>query len=152
MKKQLITTIIAVGVGMSASIASAATATAFQANKEVTGGRTGECTLLAENVTLGASANVHGAWACDETENLVQVAACHEGGSRQQGAACVDLALDDDPDSVELPAGCTAVGGFSTIPDYKAFFTSSKGGVMQEYALGGRCTENTITGIGGFGS
>ena len=150
MKKQLIATFIAIGVGMSAGIASAATATAFTANKEVTGGRTGDCTLLAEDVTLGASANVHGAWACDETENLVQVAACHEGGSRQQGAACVDLdpALAGD----QLPPGCSAVGGFSTIPDYKAFFTSSKGGVMQEYALGGRCGAGTITGIEGFGS
>jgi len=150
MKKQLIATFIAIGVGMSASIATAATATAFTANQEVTGGRTGDCTLLAENVTLGASANVHGAWACDETENLVQVAACHEGGSRQQGAACVDL--DPDTPDNQLPAGCSDVGGFSTIPDYKAFFTSSKGGVMQEYPLGGRCSESTITGIEGFSS
>lgn len=150
MKKQLVATFIAVGFGVSAGLANAATATAFIGNEVVTGGRTGDCTLLADNVTLGASANVHGAWACDETENLVQVAACHEGGSRQQGAACVD----QDPDTAgdQLPAGCAAAGGYSTIPDYKAFFTSSKGGVMQEYPLGGRCSESTITGIGGFGS
>lgn len=148
MNKKLIAALIAASLSMSATIASAATATAFKGNQEVEGGVGGDCALLAETVTLGVSANVHGAYACDETENLVQVAACHEGGSRQQGAACVDL--DPNTPDNQLPAGCSALGGFSTIPDYKAFFTSSKGGVMQEHALGGRCSESTITGIKGF--
>lgn len=150
MKKQLIATFMAVGFGVSAGFANAATATAFTGNEGVTGSRTGDCTLLADDVTLGASANVHGAWACDETENLVQVAACHEGGSRQQGAACVDL--DEDQEGNQFPPGCSADRAFSTIPDYKAFFTSSRGGVMREYALGGRCSAETIVGIEGFGS
>lgn len=150
MNKQLIASLIAIGFCMSASIANAATATAFQGNHTVTGSKTGACKLLSDDVTLGASANVHGAWACDETENLVQVAACHEGGSRQQGAQCVDL--DTTQDGLQLPDGCTTASGFSTIPDYKAFFTSSKGGVMQEYPLGGRCGADSITGIAGFGS
>ena len=111
-------------LGMSSAVA----ATAFKSNVDVIGGIDGQCTLLSENVKLGASANVHGAWACDETKNLVQVAACHEGGSRQQGAACVDL--DPEQDEDQLPPACKQVGGFSTIPDYKAFFTSSQGGVM----------------------
>ncbi|QTF57842.1 hypothetical protein [Stutzerimonas frequens] len=148
MKKHLIAVFVAAGFSMSSGLVSAAAATAFQGNEEVTGGTGGECALLAENVTLGASANVHGAYACDEATNLVQVAACHEGGSRSQGAACIDL--DADTPDAQLPAGCSELGGFSTIPDYKAFFTSSKGGVMQEYSLGGRCSATTITGIDGF--
>lgn len=146
MNKQLIAALMAVGLGLSAGSASAATA--FEGNEDVTGGTTGECTLLAETVTLGVSSNVHGAYNCDETLNLVQVAACHEGGSRAQGAACVDT--DTTTTGDQLPAGCSALGGFSTIPDYKAFFTSSAGGVMSEYALGGRCTATTIVGIDGF--
>lgn len=146
MNKQIIAALMVVGFGLFASAASAATA--FTSNEEVTGGTTGECTLLAETITLGVSNNVHGAYNCDETLNLVQVAACHEGGSRAQGAACVDTDLTTAGD--QLPAGCTAASGFSTIPDYKAFFTSSQGGVMTEYALGGRCTATTIVGIDGF--
>lgn len=146
MKKHLIATFIAVGFGVSAGVASAATATAFTGNEEIT--KT-ECALLADPVTLGVSANVHGAYACDEATNLVQVGACHEGGSRSAGVSC---ASDADPSTVEveLPPGCTNTTGNSTIPDYKAFFISSKGGVMGEFALGARCSETTITGIKGF--
>ena len=148
MKKQFIAALMVVGFGLSAGIASAATGTAFTGNEPVTGGNAGDCTLLSEDITLGVSSKVHGAWACDETLNLVQVATCHEGGSRAQGAACVDL--DPVAADAQLPPGCSEVGGFSTIPDYKAFFTSSQGGVTQEYALGGRCDASSIVGIDGF--
>lgn len=147
MKKNLIAALLAVGFGASAGLVVAAP-TAFQGNEEVTSGVAGECPLLSDNVTLGVSANVHGAYNCDETENLVAVSACHEGGSRAQGAACVDLDVDTAGD--QLPPGCAGPTGFSTIPDYKAFFTSSKGGVMAEYSLGGRCSASTVVGVAGF--
>lgn len=149
MNKQIIAALMAAGFCLSAGMASAA-GTAFTGNSAITGGTTGTCPLLADDVTVGVSKNVHGAWACDETLNLVQVAACHEGGSREQGAACTDLALDADPDTIELPAGCSELGGFSTIPDFKAFYASSKGGVMSEYPLGGRCDDGSVAAIGGF--
>ena len=145
MKKNLLALLVAVSFGAAGSVVAAPAA--FQGNQDVA---PADCPLLAETVTLGVSANVHGAFNCDETENLVQVAACHEGGSRAQGAACVDLDTTDGDDTGPLPAGCSEIGGFSTIPDYKAFFTSSKGGVMAEYALGGRCGAGTIVGIDGF--
>lgn len=145
MNKQLIAALMAVGFSLSAGAASAATA--FTGNTDVDNT---ECALLAEEVTLGVSKSVHGAYNCDETENLVQVAACHEGGSRAQGASCVDLDATDGDDTGPLPAGCSAIGGFSTIPDYKAFYTSSEGGVMAEYSLGGRCDATTVVGIDGF--
>jgi hypothetical protein len=141
MNKQIFAAVLAVGLSVSAGMASAATA--FQSNVEV---ETTDCTLLAETITLGVSAKVHGAYACNETTNLVEVGACHEGGSRAQGAACQDTDANTPGD--QLPAGCDAVGGFSTIPDYKMFFTSSRGGVMQEFALGGRCSASTVVGQG----
>lgn len=121
--------------------------TAFVGNEEVTDE---DCALLAETVTLGVSANVHGAYLCDEAENLVQVGACHEGGSRSRGAACVDLDVDEPGN--QLPEGCTEVGGFSTIPNYIGFVASSEGGVMQEYALGGRCSGDTLSGLEVWGA
>lgn len=147
MNKQLIAALMAAGLGVASSMAFAAP-TAFQGNQAVTGGVGNDCPLLAEDVTLGVSKNVHGAYNCDEADNLVQVAACSEGGSRQVGVACIDL----DPllAGDQLPPGCNALGGNSTIPDYKAFFTSSEGGVMAEYQLGQRCGAGTIVGIDGF--
>jgi len=149
MKKNIIAALLAVGLGASAAVAVAAPA-AFKGNQEITHGTTGNCPLLAETVMLGVSANVHGAYDCNEETNLVKVAACHEGGSRQAGVACNYL-LDENGDPTdELPAGCDAQGGTSTIPDYKAFFISSRGGVMQEQQLGSRCNESTILGIDGM--
>ncbi|MNG15790.1 hypothetical protein D3C84_996380 [compost metagenome] len=82
----------------------------------------------------------------------MQVAACHEGGSRAQGVACTDT--DPLVAGDQLPDGCdgTPTPTNSSIPDYKAFFASSQGGVMQEQALGARCNAGTIVGIEGFGS
>ncbi|MBF6617247.1 MAG: hypothetical protein ITG07_11060 [Candidimonas sp.] len=147
MNKQLIAAFMAVGFSMSAGIASAAEATAFKGNQQVT---KSECALLADPVTLGVSANVHGAYACDEATNLVQVGACHEGGSRAAGVSCSTDADPSTPDVTELPQGCTDTTGNSTIPSYKAFFISSNGGVMSEFPLGNRCSESTVVGITGF--
>lgn len=154
MKKQLITVLLAAGFSMSAGLASAAEA--FTGNSEVTGGTAGECTLLAENVTLGVSAKVHGAWACDEALNLVQVAACHEGGSRSGVTCAATPVLDENgavvPDQFTYQAGCTAetVGEQSSIPSYGAFFASSAGGVMVQQPMDGRCSDTTVVGIEGF--
>lgn len=149
MKKNIIAAALFIGFSTSAMIATAAP-TAFQGNVEVTHGTTGNCPLLAETVRLGVSAKVHGAYDCSEANNLVKVAACHEGGSRQAGVACNYLLDANGDPTTELPAGCTAPGGTSTIPDYKAFFTSSRGGVMQEQQLGNRCNASTIVGIEGM--
>lgn len=147
MNKQILSVMIAAGIAFSAGMAHAA-GTAFTGNSDVTGGTSGQCTLLSEDVTLGASKNVHGAWSCDETLNKVVVAACHEGGSRAQGPACVDT--DPLTTGDQLPAGCAAAEGFSTIPDYKSFSNSSDGGVTTEWALGARCDNTTVAKIKAF--
>ncbi|AZL50089.1 hypothetical protein [Stutzerimonas stutzeri] len=148
MKKNITSALFA--IAFSSYAATSFAATAFQGNVEVTHGTGGNCALLAETVRLGVSSKVHGAYDCNEETNLVRVAACHEGGSRQTGVACNFLLDDDGNPTDQLPAGCSAQGGTSTIPDYKAFFTSSRGGVMQEQQLGGRCNANTIVGIEGM--
>lgn len=148
MNKQLISALTAVGFGLFASAANAAP-TAFQENVNLTNN---ECALLADNVRLGVSSNVHGAYNCDEASNLVQVAACHEGGSRS-GVTCTAIIDPDNPTAPPTyPAGCTAdnVGQQSSVPSYRSFFISSAGGVMTEFPIDGRCDETTIVGIDGF--
>ncbi len=105
-----------------------------------------ECALVSENVKLGVSENVVGGFACDETNNLVQVAACHSGGSRSTGGAC---STDADPttDGIQLIPGCADETGNSTIPSFNSFSLSSAGGVMNEVPLGARCTSTTLGGI-----
>ncbi|MBU1284681.1 MAG: hypothetical protein KJ989_14555 [Gammaproteobacteria bacterium] len=157
MKKQIIATCVALGLGVLAGTAFAAP-TAFENNQKVTGGVGNNCPLLSRDVTLGVSAKVHGAYECDEAANLVKVAACHQGGSRS-GVTCVAIQVLDAAGapvagSFTYPAGCdatsAAAGTQSPIPSYKSFFTSSAGGVMIEYPLDGRCAAGTLTGIEGF--
>jgi len=144
MKKIILAMSFVLGTAMSFSTFAATT---FIGTDEVTGTSTGECTLLAETVNLSVSANVVGGWACDETLNIIQVAACHPGGSRDQGPQCTEQTPDDTSDDPNLPAGCDTAEGYSTIPDYKAFMASSAGGVMTEKALGTRCTESSLGGL-----
>nr|WP_298165519.1 hypothetical protein [uncultured Pseudomonas sp.] len=145
MNKQIIAALLAAGFSLSSGVVSAVEA--FEGNVTVAAA---DCALLAESVTLGVSANVVGAYDCSEENNLVKVAACSSGGSRQQGVACNFILDENDQPTEALPEGCEAQGGFSTIPDYKAFYTSSAGGVMQEKQLGTRCTDTSIVGIDGF--
>ncbi|TRO36612.1 hypothetical protein EQ832_15595 [Pseudomonas sp. ALS1131] len=154
MKNQIIAICVALGMGVAAGAAFAAP-TAFTGNQTITGGVGGACALLAGDVRLGVSAKVHGAYECDEAANLVKVAACHEGGSRSP-VTCTEIRTSDPAggaDIITYPAGCTAQlaasGAQSPTPSYKAFFTSSAGGVMNEIPLDGRCSATTIV-TGGF--
>jgi hypothetical protein len=155
MKKQIIATCVALGLGLVAGVAFAAPTT-FTGNETVTGGVGNDCALLARDITLGVSAKVTGAYECDEATNMVKVAACHAGGSRS-GVTCAEIPVFDDTGTqtgVTYAAGCdatsAAAGTQSPIPSYKAFFTSSAGGVMSEQPLDGRCGDSTLTGISGF--
>lgn len=108
----------------------------------------GECALLRESVTLGASANVTGAWECDETTGVVKVAACHSGGSRDTGVDCTADADGSAANGWTAPnAGCTTNSGTSTIPSYKAFAATSTGGSMSEQSMTDRCNPANIKAI-----
>jgi hypothetical protein len=110
-------------------------------------GTSATCELVNDNVKLGVSKNVVGGFACDEVNNLVQVASCHSGGSRAVGVACNSDADLNTPNTTELPPGCADTTGNSTQPSFKAFTLSSAGGVMNEAPLSGRCTSSTLSGI-----
>ncbi|MBC9073299.1 hypothetical protein IAI53_15080 [Thauera sp. CAU 1555] len=131
---------------------SAMAQTTFSGNANVT---SAECVLLAEAVVLGASSGVTGAYLCEEATNLVQVGACHAGGSRQGGVACVDTDPLTAGNQVPVGSGCTdddvAAGRNAPNPSYKAFFTSSEGGVIQEQPLTGRCEASTLSALPAWG-
>ena len=156
MNKQILSLVAAVSFGLSVGVASAAPAS-FTGNARLQplGGTGNVCAMLADAVNIGVSNSVVGAWDCNETLNLVQVAACHSGGSRSTGAACglgaaATAALPPEQQQADVP-GCT-YGGTpaqvnSTIPSFRAFYTSSAGGVMQEAALAARCESSGLLGI-----
>lgn len=156
MNKQFFSLVAAVGFGLSVGVAHAAPAS-FTGNVALNplGGTGNVCALLADSVNIGVSNSVVGAWDCNETLNLVQVAACHSGGSRSTGAACglgaaATAALPPEQQQQDVP-GC-AYGQEpaqlnSTIPSFRAFYTSSAGGVMQEAPLTARCESSGLLGI-----
>lgn len=154
MKKLILASTFVLGAAVS-GIASAATTfenVAFAIplgatpSAEAAAATNAECALLSDEVKLTVSANVVGGFACNETNNLMQVAACHAGGSRATGVSCSSDADLSTPE-VELPAGCDDTSGNSTIPSFKAFSASSAGGVMSEVSLDQRCTPAQMAGI-----
>lgn len=137
----------AVAFMMGAALSGSAFAvTAFTVSDSVTAGTAGDCPLLSDAVTLSVSSNVVGAWDCNETTAIIKVAACHQGGSRDTGVAC---STDNDTSTTtwDAPDGCTTNTGNSTIPSFKAFGSTSEGGVMGEYSMDQRCETGQITGI-----
>ena len=152
MKKIIIVTAIAMGAGLSGVAVAAPTGTLTSQNISVTKVL---CPMLEDTVKLGVSTNVHGAYMCDETDNVIRVAACHEGGSRQTAVTCAEI----DPDGVALSGdeyfngvGCdaaaVAAGDKATEPSYNAYGASSAGGAMSGLPLGGRCdATTTLTAI-----
>ena len=151
MKKFYVASALVMGLSVS-GIASAVPNT-FTSNEVVAvtaAGETqaaGECALLSAEVTLGASANVIGAWQCNETSGVIIVAACHTGGSRATGVACSSDADLSTPAWDAPNAGCTTNSGNSTIPSFKAFYAGSGGGSMGEASMDTRCTSANITGL-----
>lgn len=143
--KKIALVLLVTGSALFSSASMAQTATAFTGSAQVTGGTAGTCPLLAEDVTLNASANVVAAWSCDEANTIIRTAACHRGGARVP-LLCA-LTDPQDPQSWNV-AGCTTAGEPSGEPDYRAYGASSRGGVIAQYALGGRCEDGTLTGLG----
>ena len=149
MKKIILGVVTMIGLGI-ASTAMAAPE-AFSGSATVTHGTGGDCTLLAETVTLNASAKVQAAWQCDEITGVIKIASCHEGGSRSP-VVCAEVMDDSTPPEVigYNADGCNAsnVGETSTVPDYKAFAATNRGGTVSGRQLGGRCTDATLTSLG----
>jgi hypothetical protein len=154
MNKQIIALFAAAGLTCFAGLASAAATAVTGPSNQVT---PTECALLSENITVGMSARVTGAYNCSEVLNVIKVGSCHEGGSRgllacnsvqNQDAIDAATAAGTTPPAPTYPAGCAADGtGTSTVLSYKGFTSTSQGGAMSEQALGGKCTDASLTGL-----
>ncbi|MDX1724042.1 MAG: hypothetical protein R3355_13180 [Pseudomonas sp.] len=100
-----------------------------------------DCSLLSEPVTINLSSGVVGAYACDTTDNVIAVAACHPSGRKT-------VTFDCDPslatDATGYVAGCEAVGTSTTVGTYTAdagvaYVASTSGGRVAGVAAEG-CT------------
>ena len=161
MKKIIQAVALTLGVGVSGFAMAVTPITFSNGNHTVTTDDT-DCPMLESSVTLGASSNVHGGYGCDETLNIIKVAACHEGGSRAKGVQCAYLpgvdgvfgpnpAPDGPNDDILNSSGCTDQmvidSEYSTIPNYTAFVASSSGGSMLGAELEGRCADASLGAI-----
>lgn len=156
MNKIISVVVIAMSLGVAGSALAADNDAPFTGNVKITADDTG-CPMLAGDVTLGVSANVHGMWVCDEQYNVVKVGACHEGGTRSP-AVCAWLPGTDGlvgtSDDVLNYTTCTEadIGKIPTgqDPDYNAYVIGSGGGSIAGVALGGRCDATSLPGLDFF--
>ena len=109
---------------------------------------TADCPLLGEQVILNLSSNVNGAYACDEANSLISVAACHRAGSRNPltVTCAITSAAGVTPVTWNDPSCADATDTFE-IADYRGYSANSQGGRVAPSALGGQCTEGTINGL-----
>lgn len=144
MKKVAYAILITAGLGMSAAAMAAGTPiTSDPITSE-------NCVLLADQVRLTLSTNVHGAYSCNEETNIIKIATCHEAGSRKPTEVTCALVDPEDENSGYNPPGCTAVGQKVTIADYRAFVGSSAGGQVGPRELGGRCDDGKVSALSFF--
>ena len=109
-------------------------------------GTSGACDLIGSNVKMSTSDKVWGGFACNDATNVMQVAACHQGGSRE----ALSCATYDA--TANVIAGCSSTAGVSTsAPDFKAFSITSDGGTAAEVALNGKCDSAKLTTLGSNG-
>jgi len=91
----------------------------------ITGGETGDCTLLGETVRIGLSANVRGVVECNTDDSVTAVATCHTAGRKIFNASITD------PETGEVTPTDVTQG---------VIFTSSSLGGKIGIAVGDGCT------------
>lgn len=109
-----------------------------------------QCELLAENVVLTLSNNVHGAYNCTKDNNSITVATCHFAGSRKVGEErCVQTGTDaqgaptyNDPSC----QGTTPTDTFTVDNKGKAFVGSATGGSIGATSLTAFCDDTSVVG------
>ena len=135
--KKIITTMAVLAVtfmGSSVHAAGAVDSGSFTSGTLMDGN---DCMLLTGSVTPSLSANVHAGFRCSEAYGIIQVGACHEGGSRD--ASTVDCAI-----VLEIPnvitvyndASCTSVSDTFELADRRYFSMTSSGGALATASLG----------------
>lgn len=149
MKKVAYAILITAGLGMSAA--------AMAAGTPITSGDTitsDDCVLLADQVTLTLSTNVHGAYSCDEFTNTIKIATCHKAGSRKPAdIPCAVVYTDpEDDDPIYNSDECANPENQKfTISGYRAFIGSSTGGQVAATKLGESCDDEKVSGLSFFG-
>lgn len=115
---------------------------------EITGGDTGACKVLGENVRINLSKGVNGAYDCFEATNSINVGACHTSGSRSTQLTCAQIGFEADGTTAKYNnAACndSNVGDTITIstPSYRGFRASTTGGSVAAQSLSSNCTADT---------
>lgn len=110
-----------------------------------------DCVVLGEQVRLNLSRGVLGAFQCTEATNSIDVAACHEAGSRTNQLACVVAGQDANGQPVYNDPGCNAGNVGTTItlaqPRYRGFAASTTGGSVNARQLASNCTATNVEAI-----
>lgn len=110
-----------------------------------------DCVVLGEQVRLNLSRGVLGAFQCTEATNSIDVATCHEAGSRTNQLACVVSGQDAQGQPVYNDPLCNAgnVGTTVTLaePRYRGFAASTTGGSVNARQLAANCTAGNVEAI-----
>jgi len=158
MKKYILMAIMALNIGFMSNAYAAGTAFTGQTTVLDTA-----CTILSQNATLNASADVNAAWACNAATNLAFGAACHKGGSaknRTVACSCVLTGTTWATNNTQCTSTCSINGTLSapenvTVNGRQAFGGSTNGGSIAPFALSGTgataaCDATSITTISLF--
>lgn len=144
MKKQLLAVSLA-----ALFMSGGAFATAIVSGGDIT---SADCTLIGTTIRVNLSNDVNGAYECDQLATTVNLATCHESGSRAPlVVACVNSAAAGAP-AVYNDASCpggdgSAAAGEFTIADFRGYAASSQGGGVAASDLGGACTDATAEAL-----
>lgn len=111
-----------------------------------------ECVVLGEQVRLNLSRGVLGVFECDEASNSIDVATCHESGSRTNQLVCAVAGQDpttgnplyNDPQCNSGNVGQTVT---LSAPRYRGFAASTTGGSVNARQLASNCTVGNIEAI-----
>lgn len=110
-----------------------------------------ECVVLGEQVRLNLSRGVLGVFECTEATNSIDVATCHEAGSRTNQLACVVSGQDEDGQPTYNDPLCNAdnVGETVTLPAprYRGFAASTTGGSVNARQLSSNCSVGNIESL-----
>ena len=134
--KKIFTTIAVLAASFMSSSAYAAGAVDAASFTSGTAIDSADCMLLTGSITPSLSANVHAGFRCSDAFGVIQVGACHEGGSRD--ASTITCAITDNTTTPPTynDATCTSEADTFEIADRRFYTMSSSGGSIATAALG----------------
>lgn len=132
--------------------ASSANALTITSGNSIGPGGDQECVVLGEQVRLNLSRGVLGVFECTEATNSIDVATCHESGSRTNQLVCAVSGKDpvsDEPIYNDSQCNASNVGKTVTLPAprYRGFAASTTGGSVNARQLANNCTVGNIQSL-----